>query len=76
MKENLKPRVHNPVEGDGWLIHPRLRAFCRMSRGVVLRGEAKPKGEAVAKASPKRALKSLGADAKPGDLPLPWVKAG
>ena len=41
MKENLKSWIYNPVEGVPF-GEPRLRAFCRMSQGVVLRGEAKP----------------------------------
>ena len=46
-----------------------------MSRLVFLSGEVKRK-RAVAKASPKWALESLGLDAKRDDLPLARMKRG
>ena len=39
-------------------------------------GEVKSQDEAVAKASPKWALESLGLDAKRDDLPLARMKRG
>jgi hypothetical protein len=42
----------------------------------VLSGEVNPCGEAVAKASPKRAIESLGLDPKRSDLPMARVKRG
>ena len=44
-----------------------------MSRLVLLSGEVKRK-RAVAKASPNRAIESLGIDAKRDDLPLARMK--
>ena len=47
-----------------------------MSLRVVLIGEAKPlRGGAEAKASLKRALESVGADAKPSDLRMARLKS-
>ena len=46
-----------------------------MSLGVTLAGEAKAlRVGAVAKASPNRAIQSVGVDPKPGDLPMGRVK--
>ena len=47
-----------------------------MSRLVILCSEVKPRGGAEAKASPNRAMESLGIDAKRDDLPLARLKVG
>ena len=46
-----------------------------MSRLVILSGEVK-RQRAAAKASPNRAIESLGIDAKRDDLPLARMKRG
>ena len=40
----------------------------------MVRGEVNPSGEAVAKASPNRAIESLGLDPKRSDLPMARLK--
>jgi hypothetical protein len=78
VKENLKPRVYGlrkgyPLRGK----RARPRAFCVMSRRVAVSGEVKALwAGAVGKPSPNRALKSLAADPKRHDLPMPRVKDG
>ncbi len=78
MKENLKPRVYGlrkgyPLRGK----RARPRAFCVMSRRVAVSGEVKALwAGAVGKPSPNRAPKSLAADPKRHDLPMPRVKDG
>ena len=45
-----------------------------MGLGVAFSGKVKPLGVAVAKASLNRAIQSLGADPKPGELAMTRVK--
>jgi len=47
-----------------------------MSQGVVLSGEVKPSGEAVAKASPNRALSRWGQTRSGTIYPCPGWRAG
>ena len=46
-----------------------------MSQRVILCSKVKPLGEAVAKASPNRALELHGVDPKLGELPMARVKS-
>ena len=46
-----------------------------MSQRVTLRGQVKPSGVAVAKASLKWAIQLRGVDPKPGDLSMARVKS-
>ena len=52
------------------------RTFCIMGLRVTLRGEVKPRGVAVAKASLNRAIESRDVDPKPSDLPMVRLKLG
>ena len=72
MKENLKPCVYKL-----WKHYERVRprTFCRTVRRVALTGEVKDfRSGAEGKPSLNRAVESVRADPKPGDLSMSRLK--
>jgi hypothetical protein len=60
------------MSGFAWTVQPR--AFCIMSRLVIVCSKVKRFKRAAAKASPNRAHQLHAIDAKSSDLPLARVK--
>jgi|AmaraimetaFIIA01_FD_contig_123_15574_length_809_multi_8_in_0_out_2_1 hypothetical protein len=58
----------------GFAFAVRPRAFCIMSRLVIVCSKVKLYKRAAAKASPNRAIQLHAIDAKSSDLPLARVK--
>ena len=71
MKENLKPYVYKQWKD----AKVRPRTFCRTVRRVAFTGEVKYyRYGAEGKPSLNRAVKSVEADPKPGDLSMSRMK--